>query len=107
MIKTFKKLKHLEELIIPIMQVNARTREDDFILYGCVLKKLGIDLNMSLFTFLSGAKVILKAPPFESVTRCRRKRQNQMPELCPKKVQEARKEEEKEYQSYNRTKIKK
>lgn len=50
------KLKTLEPVVLNILEHNKIAREDDFILYGAVLKRFGIDLKISIAEFLATAK---------------------------------------------------
>lgn len=101
----FYKLKKLEPVVLAVLEEDETTRKNDFILYAGVLKKLGLNLNMSVDTFLYLAKGWLKAPPFESVTRCRRKIQKFRPDLQDLKTALAREESEEVYKEYNRAEI--
>lgn len=91
------KLKTLEETVVEILKTRPITRGDNFLLYGTVLARLGIDLNMSVKDFLRQHEK-LKAPSFESVTRCRRKIQ-EYGELLPdtKTIQKREQEQDKFY----------
>lgn len=40
-----EKLKKVEDVVIDVLEKNIRARQDDFILYGAVLKRLGVDLK--------------------------------------------------------------
>lgn len=95
------KIKKTEEVVLNALKENKRARKDDFILYGAVLKRLGINLNVSLYTFLSTAKDFFKAPTFETVTRCRRHIQELMPELKDDKTAVFRDEFQDDYKIYN------
>lgn len=99
----FFNLKKLEPVVLKALEEDEAARKNDFILYACVLKKLGLNLKMSLETFLYLAKGWLKAPPFESVTRCRRKIQKDRPELQDVKTAFAREEQEEVYKEYNKS----
>lgn len=101
----FKGLKKLEPYVIKVLQRNERARKDDFILYGGVLKELGVDLkNTTLYDFLATAKDT-KIPPFESVSRCRRHIQELMPELKDGKTAILREEAQEDVKIYNRSGI--
>ena len=99
------KKKNIEALVLDALRTNIRARKDDFILYGSVLKRMGIDLGISLYTFLSTAREFYNAPSFESVTRCRRHIQEQMPELKDKETAEARQNEQYEFYKYSKTSV--
>lgn len=97
----FKGLKKLEPYVLSALEENKRARKDDFILYGAVLKRLGINIKMCLGEFLANAKSIYNAPPFESVTRCRRHIQELRPELRDNETAIKREETEEDYKLYN------
>lgn len=62
-----KQIKTIEKIVLDILEKNLRSREDDFILYGAVLRRVGIDLkNTNLYYFLANAKGN-KCPSFETV----------------------------------------
>lgn len=95
------KIKSTEELVLTVLQRNKRAREDDFILYGGVLKEMRIDLkSTNLYDFLSTAK-IKGVPTFETVTRCRRHIQELMPELKEFKTDLERSKQQEEFKKYN------
>lgn len=93
------KLKSTETMVIEILKVNKKARCDDFILYGSVLKRLGVDLNMSLKEFLANAKYN-NMPALETIPRCRRKLCEINPELVDTETDRHRKEEERKYINY-------
>lgn len=99
------KIKRTEEIVLDCLINNVRSRKDDFILYGAVLKRLGIDLNTSLYTFLATAKSYFKAPSFETVTRCRRHIQELRPDLTDGKTAIMREDTQEEFKHYNLTGI--
>ena len=82
-------IKNTEKLVYQILLNVPSTRKDDFILYAYVLYKNGIDLNMPTKTFFLNAEK-MKAPAFETVSRCRRKIQEKYPELIDKETAEKR-----------------
>ena len=84
-----KNQKTTEQLVLELLETKPNTRTDDFILYGSVLKRVGVDLkNTTLYDFLSTAKKS-KLPSFSAVARARRKIQEQRPELKDKATAEA------------------
>ena len=92
-----------EQMVLELLESKPITREDDFVLYGFVLKRNGIDLKeTSLHEFLSTAKKS-KYPSFSAVARARRKIQEQRPELKDKATAEARRDEQYEYIKYSQT----
>lgn len=95
-------IKDVEKLVLSSLEHNPKARENDFILYGSVLKRIGIDLkNTSLYDFLSTANG--KYPTFESVSRCRRHIQELRQDLKDSKTAIAREEMQEIYKEYNRT----
>ena len=92
-----------EQMVLELLETRPQTRTDDFILYGSILKRNGIDLKAtSLYDFLSTAKKS-KYPSFSAVARARRKIQEQRPELKDKATAEARRDEQYEYIKYSQT----
>lgn len=95
------KIKTTEKIVLDILERNIKARSDDFILYGSVLKNLGIDLKTTtLYDFLSTAQVN-SIPPFATITKCRRTIQRKRQDLIVEKSAKARKEKESEYIDYN------
>lgn len=90
-----------EQLVYNALTSNENARQDDYILYGVILKNCGIDLHISLGSFLVNHKK-LKAPSFKSVERARRKLEAKHPELIDKETKAFREQEEKKYIRYNR-----
>lgn len=86
-------IKQTEKIVLKVLEENEYARKDDFRLYAEVLRQKGIDLNkFSLKFFLYTAKEIFNAPPFETVSRCRRHIQQLRPDLVDSKTAEARAE---------------
>lgn len=98
-------IKTTEAVVLRVLERNKRARTDDFILYGAVIKHLGVDLNTSLYTFLSTAKEFLKVPTFETVTRCRRHIQQKRPELKNCEIATLRENHQSNFKNYNLTGI--
>lgn len=92
------RLKIIEPQVKEALINNKLTRGDDYILYLEVLKQY-IDVDMSLNDVLKNHE-ILGIPPFESVTRARRKLQEIYPELRDEKKSKIRAKEEQEYRDY-------
>lgn len=64
-----------EDIVKQALEENPRARESDFILYGAVLKRIGVDLkNTTLYDFLATANQ-KGYPTFETCSRARRKLQ--------------------------------
>lgn len=97
-------LKKIEDVVLCVLERNERARSDDFILYGSVLKQLGVPLGLTLRDFLSTAKEC-KYPSFESVSRARRHIYEYRKDLKNEKVSEYREYKTKEYKNYSRTSL--
>ena len=104
-------LKNLSKIVIETLKQFDFTRGDDDLLYLNVLVKLDgkrptedLIVDMRLSDFFTNRKHY-GFPSFESVSRCRRKAQEEFPELRPpKNIQEARTRREEEF--YNWSKLK-
>lgn len=95
-------IENTEQVVRLTLEENPRARKDDFILYGGVLKRMGIDLSQALNRFLATAKK-LKMPSFETVTRCRRKLQEQDSTLIDAETKEVREEQKQEFIAYSKS----
>lgn len=99
------KIKKYESLVLETLQNNKLSRSSDFVLYGSVLKKLGVNLSTtSLYEFLSTADE-KKMPSFETITRCRRHIQALRTDLQDNQTAVARENLIDDYQVYNRSGI--
>lgn len=97
------KLNKVDNIVRHVLIHNPKSRENDFILIGCVYYKLGIDIkNKTMFQILTEGKSN-KYPIFESVTRARRKLQREYPELSNATTVIARDREQEIYKEYNRS----
>ena len=104
----------LYDLVKKLLQEKEELRGDDDLLYLSVIRIVhpywnngrtttNIE-NVTIGEFFNSRKSA-KLPTFESVTRCRRKVQEERPDLKPcKKIQEARTKREEEF--YNWSKMK-
>jgi len=97
------RLKSVEPFVLKALEKYPITREDDYILYGTVLKMHGFNLDMPLREFLANARK-LGVPSFKSVERCRRHICELRQDLCGK-VAVKRQEEQLDYEDYNLTGI--
>lgn len=95
-----ERLKKTEDIVLQVLEKNIRARKDDFVLYGAVLNKLGVNLKQSLCEFLAKAKEN-KMPSFETVTRCRRHIQELRTDLTDTKTAVAREENIERFKEYN------
>lgn len=78
------RLQKLEDTVKVVLESNMSAREDDFILVLSVYEKLlsySDYVDTMSFRELLTNHVALDLPPFESVTRCRRKLQQEYPDL--------------------------
>ena len=104
-------LKQLKNIVIETLNQFDFTRGDDDLLYLYVLIKLdakipteNLIVDMRLADFFTYRKRY-GFPSFESVSRCRRKAQEENPYLrSQKKIQEAREKQEEKF--YNFSKLK-
>ena len=98
------KVKNTEQYVLDVLTTNIKAREDDFILYGAVLRRLGYDLkNTNLYDFLANARKN-NVPSFETVTRCRRKLCELNEDLSGKEVIEYRNHKQDEFIEYSKGK---
>lgn len=97
-----EKIKKIEDVVLSVLETNIRARKDDFVLYGAVLKRLGVDLKQPLFVFLAKAKES-KMPSFETVTRVRRKLCEKNDFLIDKEIFKHRKNKENDFIEYSRS----
>lgn len=93
------KLENVETYVLQALEENSLARKDDFILYGAVLKRMGIDINLSLSYIFFNAKK-LKIPAMATVMRSRRKIFETRPELADENTQVHRQEKIKDYINY-------
>ena len=99
------KIKKYETIVLETLEINQRARRDDFVLYGAVLRKLGVDLTTTtLYEFLSTADS-KGMPSFETITRCRRHIQALRTDLTDSQTAIARENKVEDYIYYNRTGI--
>ena len=92
-------IKDTENIVYEVLSKNKRARKDDFVLYGAVIKRQGVDLNQSLMEFLAYAKAN-KMPSFETVSRCRRKLQAEDNSLIDLDAKQVRAEQRQEFLKY-------
>ena len=93
------KLQHIEYYVIQALEEKPLTRQNDFVLYGAVLKRMGVDIMLPLAELFGNSKKY-NLPAMESVTRARRKLQEQRPELCDTKTVLFRQEKINDYIDY-------
>jgi hypothetical protein len=93
--------QNLEDIVLRALEKVKLARQDDFILYGIVLQSLGVNLNRPIKDLFLYHKE-MRAPSFESVTRCRRKIQETRQDLIDCSTAKIRKDEEEEFRAYSR-----
>ena len=104
------KLLKIESVVEDVLRKHECTRGDNFSLIYYTYEKMLPSQNkkkISDFENVSFKTMLLKEkekgyPSFESITRARRKLQNQYPELVDKKIEEKRNEKIKDYINYSR-----
>lgn len=96
-----RELYKLEDVVKYVLTNFEETRSDDFKLIYAVYRELDfVHTTRELFYEIMMNHKEYGLPPFESITRARRKIQKNNPELANKKVQEARYNETVEYIDY-------
>ena len=103
-------LKQLKDIVIETLKQGETFKENDDELYFAVCVKVNSRIsdrllsNMTVGEFFGNRKKY-GLPPYESVSRCRRKAQEEHPELRPRKqVQEARKTKQDECYKWSQLK---
>lgn len=98
------KIDNVENLVKQALIKNKSARDDDHLLYIEVVYIIDPALvNVNFVMNFKNAKQ-LGLPPFESVSRARRKLQEKYPELrATSKVENARKEKQMEFEEYSKT----
>jgi len=98
------KIDNVEKLVKQALEKNKSAREDDHLLYIEVVYIINPALvNVNFAMNFRNARS-LGLPPFESVSRARRKLQEKYPELrATKKVENARQEKQIEFEDYAKT----
>lgn len=100
-----KKLIKLEPIVLEALKENEETRGNDYLLVLNVYEKIVPNIELFSFQKLMLNHISLGLPPFESITRCRRKLQKKHNELLPhEKIIKMRQEEEQEYIDYSKLK---
>ena len=104
----------LYDLVKKLLQEKEELRGDDDLLYLSVIRivhpywnngRITSSIENAIIGEFFTSRKAAKLPTFESVTRCRRKVQEERPDLKPcEKIQEAREEQEEKF--YNFSKLK-
>ena len=103
-------LKQLKDIVIETLKQGEIFRENDDELYFAVCVKVNSKINNRLLSEMTVGEFFTNRkryglPTFESVSRCRRKAQEEFPELRPpKKVQEARRMQEEKFYDFSKLK---
>lgn len=85
------RLIKLEAVVKKVLIEHEETRSDDFKLIYAVYRELDfVHTTRELFYEIMMNHNLYDLPPFESITRCRRKIQKNCPELVNKKSKEKR-----------------
>lgn len=95
-------IKNIEQYVLQTLEENPKSRCDDFILYGGVLKRMAVDIYMPLGVFLAEAKKN-KMPSFETVSRARRLVQTFRKDLVDDDAKKVREQQEKEIRDYSKS----
>ena len=96
--ETIEKTKNT---VLKILEEHRGARSNDFILYAYVLAEKGIDLYCSIAMVMFNANR-LKLPAFGTVTRCRRKIQEERKDLVDEVTAETRAQAEEEFRDFFR-----
>lgn len=92
----------IEKELKPILEEHEETRADDMALYEVYVNRKGL-LLARIFSDRH-YRILHSVPPYESISRIRRKIQAKFPELKPSKEYiKERKRAEKEYKQYAKT----
>lgn len=95
------RLKRVEQIVRKVLEEYPETRDDDFVLLTHVYYMFNPEIIGSSFNLVMLGHKEYGLPPFESVTRCRRKLQAKCKELMSsRQIEEARKREEEVYKEY-------
>lgn len=95
------KLSKLEPVVKKVLTEYKATRSDDFKLVYAVYRELDFfHTTKELFCEIMLNHKLYNLPPFESITRCRRKLQKDYPELANEKTKEKRLNKTAEYIDY-------
>lgn len=94
-------IKGTEEVVLELLEENKKLRADDFYLYCAVIKRLGVDTGKPFKEVMINHKQ-LKLPSFETVSRCRRKIQEQRQDLIDWSIAVIRANEKEKFIDYSR-----
>lgn len=94
-------IKGTEDIVYGLLKEHKIFRVDDFLLYGAVIKKMGVDTTRPFKEIIINHKA-LSLPSFESVTRARRKLQEQYQDLVDYGMAVVRAEQKEKFIEYSR-----
>ncbi len=97
---TVEKLRGLEKIVYDVLLTRKNTRNNDFLLIRDVYYKFGVNTKMASFDIILSRATECKLPPFESITRARRKLQRNFPELLDEDVAKLREQQQQIYIDY-------
>ena len=103
-------LKQLKEIVIETLKQGETFRENDDELYFAVCVKVNSRISDRLLSDMTvgeffGNRKRYGLPTYESVSRCRRKAQEEHPDLRPcEKIQEARRTKQDEFYKWSQLK---
>lgn len=97
------RLQTMEKVVLEILEISPKAREDDYVLMWLVCDKLAPDIITKPFGDVMYHHKSWRLPNWESVTRARRKIQEKRPDLISPKKARKRREEEEVYREYAHT----
>ena len=100
-----ERMKTVTTIVKEILERCEFARKNDFLLVVETYEKLGISSRTFTLADLCELSVTFKLPPFESITRARRKLQKEYPFLADAETQEARAEQEVVYKDFARERV--
>ena len=100
-----ERMKTITTIVKEILTADTASRKNDFLLVVETYEKLGISSSTFTLADLCELSKIFKLPPFESITRARRKLQKEYPHLADAETQVARAEQEVVYKDFARENI--
>ena len=92
-------IEKTKKAVLKILEEHRGARSNDFVLYAYVLAEKGVNLRSPVANVLFNANE-LKLPAFGTVTRCRRKIQQERKDLVEEVTAETRKQAEEEFRQY-------
>lgn len=93
-------LQTMEEIVLEVLEKSPLARADDYVLMWLVCLKLKPEITEKPFSDVMYHHNTLGLPNWESVTRCRRKIQQNRTDLISQDTARRRRKKEKEYNEY-------